>query len=1432
MDNMDNMDNMDRRPRSPLEHVSCCSLLFWRWLTNFLWYNWRHRTAKNPILLKHIWSVPKDTKSDILASKFQKAWIATPPSNIPGRRLTTVLVSFFWQRWLLAGLAYIFWCVCALLQPEIVAWTAQYLSGDPDRPSPNVALCLPFLLMACGIGYALSINIKFHILVRIGIQLKATIQSALISKALRLHVSTQHSGIGSTTNLVSNDTEQIMQAINFLHYLWLSITFVLVVVIMMVNTVGKAALIGFGCLLLLLPLNGFVASSIGKRKTLMLRETDARTNVISQMLEGMEVIKSWSMESAFEARVTQFRHKELTHLRCIHFLRIFLKVLLFAAPTLVAVLTLTLAKTVFGRPLNLVVCLKTLSYLNILRFPLMLIPHALSLAFEARASLRRIETFLLLPECPTSTPAVTTVVEEVVGEVVTIDDRIGSGGGSGSGGGGIIDSAIAAKAQSIIVPCIRCTDACFRWVDQGEHGLTNLSFDVHESELVGITGPVGCGKTLLLHGLLGELSVLSGSVYINAEGGDKHRKIAYFGQTPEIFSMSIKENVCFGLPFEKKRYEEVLKSSCLLVDVNNMQQGDDTKLGERGVNLSGGQKARVAFARCLYSATEPASENIHPPLVLLDDPLSAVDVEVGTIMWKLGVLGMLQNATVLVVLSSRVSELLGSADKVIELRENGTIKSVCAVSANVFSSSTESAETSSQAAPSTEGIRSSTPSETDASPSPSPSPSPEMVEGETIEIEDKLASRFSTSAETDSIHLDAANKENAIKDCDIILKERRDTGRVRCYIWGWHLALSCGNSCSKDHSSFLGATLALLLTIIFSTAQAGKSFTDISLLWYGSLPATQHNTTTVSSSNNITSQATSSPAAVTQRAIFTSTWDVNNEWTAFLYLCVLSMWLLSLLRSLLTVLMFLRSSRELHNVVLQKMLRGPLVWFQRRPHGRILNKFSTDVMKVDMVLPDTAMSLLENLSALFAAFALSVISVPWLMFALLPAISTLILIVSLFRATSREIVRLDGEARSPVYSQFGDALHARVTLRAFASTQRVRETTCKIVDVANSVSLLHGMLDRWNSMRLNGVMSIYAACLFLAAILVQRQRDESPSNDSGSGLLDPTVIGLSLVYALQLMGLSSWTAFTFVQTENALTSVERLYQMMSMPQEANDVKKDDPKIINNNSDTDADADNNHRWPTEGRLTITNLNLRYRASLPLALNNLNLDIRGGERLGIVGRTGAGKSSVFVSLLRLTEPEPGSSIVMDGKELTSVGLRLLRRTLITLIPQNPVVFSGSIRFNLDPYKEHDDNTLQEMLQDLQLAKVVALRDGLDSDCGREGSSFSHGQRQLLVVGRALLQKKKTKVYLLDEATSSMDDATDDIVQDAIRKYAKGITTVTVAHRLSTVLNCDRIGVLDAGRIIQIGKPSAIANEEGSPFHKMMLGSGIPKKHWPTE
>ena len=1462
-----------RNRTHPLDEGGFRSTACWRWLTPFLWYNYFHRNKDNPLLLDDIWEVPRDTACKPLAQQFHALWNTDgrislnvcktldlkgtenarcgwrggANSSVPygkGRLLRIMIRLYFW-RWMKAGSCYILWCTCALGQPEIIALTVSHITSSPNRDRDTVSattiwhgLGYALLLMICGLGYAWSINATFTILCRFGTQIKATMQSILFDKALRLHVSSQNADIGAWTNLVANDTDAIFQCIKFLHYPLLSTTFVCIVLGMMIRTVGVVpAVCGFGILLLVLPLNGFASTRIGSYKRKMISRTDERTDLVSQVLEGMEVIKSWSLEPAFANRITAQRNEELKHVTSIHILDAFLKVILFSVPSLVAVFTIFLAHYM-EQPLSLVVVLKMLSYLNILRFPLLIIPLSLGNIFQALVSLKRMEEFLMLPEAPRR------IQHDGSTETNSNDtdfDLILK----------VNDANFKWQPQNISEDQTSSTGKLSAGNDMPKNSsqkhfeLCNVNLSVPRGSLCGLVGTVGGGKSLFCHGILRELDGSVGTVQVHTTCGS----IAFASQSPQILNQTLRDNIIFGRSFDEERFHKCIFASCLDVDTRGMANGTNTVLGERGINLSGGQKARVAFARTLYAATSDPENS----LALLDDPLSAVDNQVGSEMWRRGVLGLLRESgvTTIIILSSRVEEFLEKdADIIYELVPADT---------NVEKSKGKETSEYNQKLSNRMTIKvliNRTLTDSNCQKPTISMASDSGYADQDLDVEEVGGLVEAVSEPTDTEILSCKSSvegKNQSEPTSIILKEKRDVGRLRCSVWTTFLGLIClnrnqlkrtlensgetygGDSDRRDVRSdsvkddggtvccckrqvpyniglatSSGYALGYILIFVYLTAQGVKTLLDLSLVWFGG-------------------KEQGAPSWMTSLS-----WS-QNQWTVAFFLGVLAVFLVSLGRSIFAIFLLIQSSRNMHTLVLNKVLHAPLLYFQRRPSGRILNKFSADMLKVDLVLPMLGCSLIENISSLANAMVLSVISVPYLILVLIPALLLLMMVVNMFRASSREVGRLDSEAKSPIYSAFSNVLRSRTTIRAFqGSVSFMLKNAQHAIDRSSSVFLVSVLMVRWNSFRLNTIMTIYSTSLFAAAVILKESssvpfslemsmnltNSTNPSSSPDFAYLDekdgdwsdPAIIGLALVYSLQLLGLSSFTAISFIGTESALTSVERIFQFLDMPQEKAQLKpeRDPPLASDSNSKT---------WPSAGELTIKSLRLRYRADLPLVLNGLDLKVKAGEKLGVVGRTGAGKSSIFVSLLRLTEPEPGTVMELDDQDLLSLGLHRIRHGAITIIPQTPVVFSGSIRFNIDPYGLCTDEEIWKILEDMSpsLSKVVKERQGgLASPCGRNGSLFSHGQRQIIVVARALLLKG-TAVFLLDEATSSLDDHSDHEVEQAIEKYGRGATIIKVAHRISTVMSCDRIAVVDAGKIVELDTPSVL-KKSGGIFSQM--------------
>jgi len=501
------------------------------------------------------------------------------------------------------------------------------------------------------------------------------------------------------------------------------------------------------------------------------------------------------------------------------------------------------------------------------------------------------------------------------------------------------------------------------------------------------------------------------------------------------------------------------------------------------------------------------------------------------------------------------------------------------------------------------------------------------------------------------------------------------------------------------------------------------------------------------------------------------------------------------IRSYASVELSVRSSRLLFVQVLHRVLKAPLSFYQENPVGRLLNRMSGDMDKVDLLLPTYLYDALDNVFILASSFIISAVAVPWMLILFIPIIGSFYFITRMYRTSSRELMRMDAISRSPLNNSFGQTIETRETIRAFRMQGFFRSNFQDLVNRNSRFFLLTNILQRWNSITINLVGTCFIGIFLIVGVLL---KDGIP----------PTILAIGFVYSLRLMGLSSVTIMNLVLFENQLTSVERVQELLTVPQEKpREIKgvDPDPKV----------------WPSQGMLEIRNLRLQYRSDLPMVLNGINLSIRPAEKIGICGRTGSGKSSIMRAILRLYEPESDSKIILDGVDILDIGLGILRSHAITIIPQEPVIYNGTLRDNLDPEKKCDDSLLWEVLNDVQLAGKFK---SLDFYVGDGGSLISHGQRQLLVICRAIL--KKCKVLLVDEATSSVDEATDNIVQNVLRKRFTHCTVLTIAHRLRTIIDSDRILVLESGNVVEFDSPANLLKQENksifaSMYEKSQLG-----------
>ncbi|XP_055990712.1 multidrug resistance-associated protein 1 [Sorex fumeus] len=487
------------------------------------------------------------------------------------------------------------------------------------------------------------------------------------------------------------------------------------------------------------------------------------------------------------------------------------------------------------------------------------------------------------------------------------------------------------------------------------------------------------------------------------------------------------------------------------------------------------------------------------------------------------------------------------------------------------------------------------------------------------------------------------------------------------------------------------------------------------------------------------------------------------------------------------------ASRRLHLDLLSNVLRSPMSFFERTPSGNLVNRFSKEMDTVDSMIPQVIKMFMGSLFNVIGACIIILLATPIAAVAIPPLGLAYFFVQRFYVASSRQLKRLESVSRSPVYSHFNETLLGVSVIRAFAEQERfIRQSDLKVDE--NQKAYFPGIVaNRWLAVRLECVGN----CIVLFASLFAVVSRHS---------LSPGLVGLSVSYSLQITSYLNWLVRMSSEMETNIVAVERL-------KEYSETEKEAPWRIEETAPPST-------WPQTGRVEFRNFGLRYRDDLDLVLKNINVTIEGGEKVGIVGRTGAGKSSLTLGLFRINESAQGE-IVIDGVNIAKIGLHDLRFK-VTIIPQDPVLFSGSLRMNLDPFGQYSD---EEVWSSLELAHlkgfVSALPDKLNHECAEGGENLSVGQRQLVCLARALL--RKTKILVLDEATAAVDLETDDLIQSTIRTQFDDCTVLTIAHRLNTILDYTRVIVLDRGEIVECDTPAELLRQRGQ-FFSMARDAGL--------
>ncbi|KAI7968222.1 hypothetical protein EIK77_010392 [Talaromyces pinophilus] len=1110
---------------------------------------------------------------------------------------------------------------------------------------------------------------------------------------------------GRVITLMSVDADRINTASGMFHLMWSSPIVIILAIILLCVNIGYSALSGFALLLLGIPSLTMAIKSLLKRRNSINHLTDQRVSLTQEILQSVRFVKFFGWESSFMERLRGIRRSEIRAIQVLLAIRNAILCVSLAMPTfasMVSFITYSLSQHV----LTPAPIFSSLALFNSLRMPLMLFPQVLGQVTDAWTGLKRIQEYLLEEEVTDDIKWDHGMDEAIILEGAsftwerTPPDELDQKNGKSKKDSGKKEALIEPEVPEDLIP--------FK--------ISDLNLSVKRNELIAVIGTVGSGKTSLLAALAGDMRLTEGSIRLGASR-------AYCPQYAWIQNTTVRGNISFGKEFDESWYNTVVNACALRPDFDVFPNGDSTEIGERGITVSGGQKQRLNIARAIYFDAD---------IILMDDPLSAVDAHVGRHIMDQAICGLLKDKCR--ILATHQLHVLSRCDRVVVM-DDGRINAIDTfdnlMRDNLLFQRLMSTTTQDQ--------------ENDK-------------EKDEEEVEDEID-------KLDKEELAPVKKTKPGKQAALMQQEDRATTAVGWEVWKAYMLAS-------GHVLFpIFVVLAIVLT------NASNIMTSFWLTYWTS---GKYNLTT---GQYIAGYAS---LAALQAIIM------------FIYSTVLSV-------------AGTNASKNMLQKAMTRVLRAPMSFFDTTPLGRITNRFSKDVHVMDNELGDAMRIYGLNITMIIAIIILIIFAI-----AFGPLLILFLVAANYYRASARDMKRFESILRSHVFSRFSESISGVASIRAYGLQDHFSRSISDAIDEMDSAYFLTFSNQRWLSVRLDAVGYIM---VFVTGILVVTSRFN----------VSPSISGLVLSYILAIVQMLQFTIRQLAEVENSMNATERLHYYGTQLEEEAPVHlgKVEPE-----------------WPTEGRITFSNAQMRYRAGLPLVLRGLNMDIRGGERIGIVGRTGAGKSSIMSALFRITELS-GGSITIDGKDIGKIGLQDLRSRL-AIIPQDPTLFRGTVRSNLDPFNEHNDLELWDALrkshligeqpeggseveesdeEKTQQQSQNSNRIQLDTTVDEEGLNFSLGQRQLMALARALV--RNSRIIICDEATSSVDFETDRKIQRTMATGFKGKTLLCIAHRLRTIITYDRICVMDQGRIAELDAPLTLWEKQDGIFRSMCDRSGIVRE-----
>uniref|UniRef100_A0AAX7UGY4 ATP-binding cassette, sub-family C (CFTR/MRP), member 9 n=1 Tax=Astatotilapia calliptera TaxID=8154 RepID=A0AAX7UGY4_ASTCA len=1076
---------------------------------------------------------------------------------------------------------------------------------------------------------------SYYVTIETGINMRGALLAMIYNKILRLSTSNMSMGemtLGQINNLVAIETNQLMWFLFLCPNLWAMPVQIVMGIILLRHFMGSSALVGAAVIVLLAPVQYLIATKLADTQKITLEHSTDRVKKTTEILKGIKLLKLYAWENIFCDSVEETRGKELTSLRTFAFytsMSIFMNAAIPIAAVLATFVTYHILNKEGPSPSQ---AFAALSLFHILVTPLFLLSTVVR--FAVKALVRRLTEFLAsLPSPP-------------------------------------------------------------------------FSFHSISGQLTMIVGQVGCGKSSLLLAMLGEMQAIEGGVYwsgvhpgenmqtphrktpylfasISCGAHSKNRNsVAYAAQKSWLLNATVEENITFGSPFNKQRYKAVIDACSLQPDIDLLPFGDQTEIGERGINLSGGQRQRICVARALYQNTN---------IVFLDDPFSALDIHLSDHLMQEGILKFLQDDKRTVVLVTHKLQYLIHADWIIAMKDGTVLR---------------------------EGT---------------------LKDIQTHDIE--LYDHWKTLMNRQDQGLEKVRYKSAAEEDD----DNFSTTTNRRSKIPWKVCW-----CYLSSGGFF-----MVFLMIFSKLLKHSVIVAIDY-WLA----------------NWTSKINNSDSYYL---------------LVFIILCAAGI-TLCLITSLTVEFLGLSAATNLHHNLLNKIIHAPIRFFDITPLGQILNRFSADTNIIDQHIPSTLESLTRSTLLCLSGIGVIASITPIFLVALVPLAVAFYFIQKYFRVASKDLQDLDDSTQLPLLCHFSETAEGLTTIRAFRHEARFKQRMLELTDTNNTAYLFLSAANRWLEVRTDYLGAVIVLAAAAASIWSFHY-----------GLHPGGLVGLGLTYALTVTNYLNWVVRNLADLEVQMAAVKKVNSFLSTESENYEGSMDASQVPEN-------------WPQDGEIKIQGLCVRYDPMLKPVLKHVNAYIKPGQKVGICGRTGSGKSSLSLAFFNMVDIFEGK-IIIDGIDICKLPLQTLRSRL-SIILQDPVLFSGSIRFNLDPEKMCTDDRLWEALEIAQLKNMVkALPGGLDAVVTEGGENFSVGQRQLFCLARAFV--RKSSIFIMDEATASIDMATENILQKVVMTAFADRTVVTIAHRVHTILTADLVIVMKRGNIMEYDKPETLLEQEDGMF-----------------